>query len=71
MVTTHLVHKTISEALTNHNQILANSIGNVMKHVLFGAPVDQVGPTYSNGFNPLVVGSNVPSSSQQPNDGQF
>ena len=70
MATAHLVHKTISEALTNHNQILANSIGNVMKQVIYGALVDQVGPAYSNDFNPSAVGSNVTSSSQQQNLGQ-
>ena len=60
----HLVHKAIHETFTNHNQILANLIGNVMKQVFFGAPVDQVGPAYSNGYNPSHVGSSVPSSSQ-------
>ena len=31
--TTHLVHKTVHEAFTNHNKVLANTIGNVMKEV--------------------------------------
>jgi len=69
--TAHLVHKTIHEAFTNHNKVLANMIGNVLKEIFFRAPVDQVGLAYSNGFNPLAMGSNVPSSSQQPNGGQF
>ena len=69
--TAHLVHKTVHEAFTNHHKVLANTIGNVLKEVFFGAPVDQVGPAYFNGFNPLAVGSNVPGSSQQPNGGQF
>ena len=64
MATAHLVHKTISEFLTNPNRILANSIGNVMKQVIYGVLVDQVGPAYSNDFNPSAVGSNVTSSSQ-------
>ena len=64
-----MVHKTVHEAFTNHNQVLANRISNVMKEVFFGAPVDQVGPSYFNGYNPLVVGNSVPSSSQQPNGG--
>ena len=64
--TAHLFHKTINEAFTNHNKVLANTIGNVLKEIFFGAPVDQVGPAYSNGFNPLAMGSNIPSSSQQP-----
>jgi hypothetical protein len=51
--------------------VLANTIGNVLKEVLFGAPVDQVGPAYSNGFNPSTMGNNIPSPSQQPNGGQF
>jgi hypothetical protein len=69
--TTHLVHKTIHEAFTNHNKVLANMIGNIMKEVFFGAPVDQVGPAYSNDLNPLAVGSNIPGSNQQPNCRQF
>ena len=71
MATAHLVHKTISEALTNHNRVLANSIGNVLKQVIYGASVDQIRLAYSNDFNPLAVGSNVTNSSQQPNDGQY
>ena len=39
--TAHLVHKTVHEAFINHNKVLANTIGNVMKEVFFGAPVDQ------------------------------
>ena len=69
--TAHLVHKTIHEAFANHNKVLANTIGNVLKEIFFGALVDQVGLAYSNGFNPSVVESNIPGSSQQPNDGQF
>ena len=67
--TTHLVHKTVHEAFINHNKVLANTIGNVMKEVFFRAPVDQVGPSYLNGYNPLAVGSSVPNSSEQPNGG--
>jgi hypothetical protein len=67
----HLVHKIVHESFTNHNKVLANMIGNVMKEDLFGAPVDQVGPAYSNGLNPSAVGSNIPGTSQQPNGGQF
>jgi hypothetical protein len=33
----HLVHKTIHEAFKNHNKVLANTISNVLKKVLFGA----------------------------------
>ena len=66
-----MIHKTINEIITNHNQTLANTVGNVIKTVFFGAPVDQTGPAYFNGFNPLAVGSNVTSSSQQPNGGQY
>ena len=62
--TAHLVHKTTHEAFTNHNKVLANTIGNVLKEVFFGAPVDQVGPAYFNGFNPSAVGNNIPGSSQ-------
>jgi hypothetical protein len=51
--------------------VLANTIGNVMKEVFFGAPVDQVGLAYSNGLNPSAMGSNIPGTSQQPNGGQF
>ena len=57
-----MVHKTVHEAFTNHNKVLANTIGNVMKDVFFGAPVDQVGPAYSNGLNPSAMGSNIPES---------
>ena len=63
-IAAQMVHKTIHKALANYNQVLANTIGNVMKKVFFGAPVDQVGPSYFNGFNPSAVESNVPSSSQ-------
>ena len=66
-----MVHKTVNEAFTNHNPVLANTIGNVLKQVFFGAPIDQVEPAYFSGFNPSAVGSNVPGSSQQPNGGQF
>jgi hypothetical protein len=69
--TAHLVHKIFHEAFTNHNKVLVNTIGNVLKENFFGVPVDQIRPAYSNGFNPLAVGSNVPGSSQQPNGGQF
>jgi hypothetical protein len=62
--TAHLVHKTIHEAFTNHNKVLANTIGNVLKDLFIGVPVDQVGPAYSNGLNPSAVGSNIPSTSQ-------
>jgi hypothetical protein len=64
-----LVHKIVHEAFTNHNQMLVNSIGNVMKEVFYGAPIDQVGPAYFNAYNPSAMGSNVPSSSQQPKGG--
>ena len=37
-----MVHKTIHDAFTNHNKVLANTIDNVLKEVFFGAPVDQV-----------------------------
>ena len=69
--TAHLVHKTIHEAFANHNKVLANTIGNVLKEIFFGVPVDQVRPAYSNGFDPSAVGNNVPGSSKQPNGGQF
>jgi len=62
--TAHLVHKTVHEAFTNYNKVLANTIGNVLKEVFFGALVDQVGPSYFNGYNPSAAGSSVPSSSQ-------
>ena len=64
-----MVYKTVHDAFTNHNHVLANTIGNVMKEVYFGAPVDQVGPSYFNNFNPSTMGGSVPSSSQQSNDG--
>jgi hypothetical protein len=67
--TAHLVHKTIHEAFTNHNKVLDNTIGNVLKEIFFGVLVDQVGPAYSNGLNPLAVGRNIPGTSQQPNGG--
>ena len=63
-LTTQMIHKTINEDITNHNQTLSNIVSNVMKIVFFGALVDQTGPTYFNGFNPSDVGSNVTSSSQ-------
>jgi hypothetical protein len=62
-IATQMVHKTIHEAFMNHNQMLDNTIGNVMKEVFFKAPVDQVGPSYFNTFNPSAMGSSVPSSS--------
>ena len=46
-------------------------IVNVIKEVFFGAPVDQVGPSYFNGYNPSAIGSSVPRSSQQQNGGQY
>jgi hypothetical protein len=66
-----MIHKIVIEVITNHNLTLANTVGNVMKTVFFGALVDQTGPAYFSGFNPLAVGSNVTSSSQQPNSGQY
>jgi hypothetical protein len=68
-VATQLVHKAISEALTNQNQILVNSIGNTMKVVFYGAPIDQVRLAYYNSQNPSAMGSNIPSSSQPLNGG--
>ena len=59
-----MIHKTVNEVITNHNQTLANTVGNVMKSVFFGAPVDQMGLAYFSGFNPLAMGSNVTSSNQ-------
>ena len=59
-----MVHKTVHEAFTNDNQVLANTIDNVMKVVYFGAPVDKVGPSYFNNFNPSAMGCSVPSSSE-------
>ena len=64
-----MIHKTVNEVITNHNQTLANTVGNVMKTVFFGALVDQMGPAYFNGFNLSAIGSNVTTSSQQPNSG--
>ena len=64
-----MVHKTVHEAFTNHNKVLANTFGNVLKEIFFRVLVDQVGLAYSNVFNPSAMGSNVPGSSQQPNDG--
>ena len=59
-----MIHKTVNEVITNHNQALANMVGNVMKTVFFGAPVDQMGLAYFSSLNPSAVGSNVTSSSQ-------
>ena len=67
--TAHSFHKTIHEAFTNHNKVLANTIGIVLKEIFFGVLVDQVGLAYSNVFNPSAVGSNIPGTSQQPNGG--
>ena len=69
--TDEIVHKPIHVAMASHNQTLINSFGNVMKEVFYGAPVDKIGPSYFNAHNPLAMGSSVPSSSQQPNGGQF
>jgi hypothetical protein len=44
-------------------------IDNILKEIFFGAPVDQVGPAYSNGLNPSAMGSNIPGTSQQSNGG--
>ena len=66
-----MIHNTVNEVITNHNQTLANTVGNVIKTVFFGAPIDQIGLAYFSGFNPSAVESNVPSSSQQANSGQY
>ena len=66
-----MVYKTVHDAFMNHNQVLANTIGNVMKEVFFRAPVDLVGPSYFNSFDPSAMGTSVPGSCQRPNDGQF
>ena len=58
-----MIHKTVNEVITNHNQALANMVGNVMKTVFFGAPVDQTGPAYFSSLNPSAMGSIVTSSS--------
>ena len=34
-IVAQMVHKTVHEAFTNHNQVLANTIGNVIKEVFF------------------------------------
>jgi hypothetical protein len=62
-IVAHLVHKIVHEAFINHNKVLANTIGNVMKEVFFRAPVDQVGPSYFNAYNSSAIGGSVPSSS--------
>ena len=59
-----MIHKTVNEVITNHNQTLVNTVINIMKTILFGALVDQIGSAYFSGFNPSAVGSNVTSSSQ-------
>ena len=59
-----MIHKTVNEVITNHNQTLANMVDNVMNTIFFGALVDQMGSAYFSGFNPLAVGSNVTNSSQ-------
>ena len=35
-IATQMVHKTVHKAFTNQNQVLANTIGNIMKEVFFG-----------------------------------
>jgi hypothetical protein len=52
-----LVHKAVHEVFTNHNRVLANTIGNVLKEIFFGASVDQVGLAYSNSFDPSGMGT--------------
>jgi hypothetical protein len=39
-IAAQMVHKTVHEAFTIHNRVLANTIDNVMKEVFFGALVD-------------------------------
>ena len=56
-IAAQMVHKTVHESFTNHNRVLANTIGNVMKEVFFGASVDQVGPSYFNSYNPWLLGA--------------
>lgn len=42
------IHKTAHEGLANHNQMFLNTFRNVMMEAFYGAPVDQVGPSYFN-----------------------
>lgn len=67
----NMVYKSVHDAMRNHNETLINSFGNVMKEVFCGAPVDQTRPAYFNGFRPLVIGSNICSSSRELNGGQI
>jgi hypothetical protein len=77
--TAHLVQKVVHEAFTNHNKVLANTIGNVLKEIFFGALVDQIGPSYSDGLNPslweatylVLVSSRVVGSSSSHQSSSF
>jgi hypothetical protein len=43
-----VVHKSINEAMTNHNSTFLNTFWNIMKEVFHGVPLDQYGPAYFN-----------------------
>jgi hypothetical protein len=42
------ISKTMTATLTNHNEVFIISLTNVMKEVLYGAPIHQTGPAYFN-----------------------
>lgn len=59
------VHKSIHEALKNHNEMFLNTLHNIMKEVFYGAPIDQIRPAYFNIPHPSTQGNNIAGTSQQ------
>lgn len=70
-VVVYLIHKSVHEALGNHNDVFLNTFRNIMKEALYGVTSKQVGPTYFNIPHSSTVGSNKASISQPPTDGQL
>jgi hypothetical protein len=64
-----VIGRTMSDTLTNHNEIFIRSLMDVMKEIMYGAPIHQIGLAYFNRMTrPAVtqsaVGDQVTSSAQ-------
>jgi hypothetical protein len=59
------INKSIHNAMLNHNTAFLNTFHNTMKEVLYGFPLDQVGPAYDNIPHSSTQGVNHAGTSQQ------
>ena len=59
------INESVNNALCNHNTMFLTTLRNLMKEVLYGAPVYQEGPAYFNIPQPLAEAA-IASTSKQP-----